>query len=305
METPQLHVVTGAFGYTGQYITRRLLAAGQRVRTLTGHPDRPNPFGERVEVARFNFDDPPALVESLRGADVLYNTYWVRFSHGRATFDRAVENTRTLFHAAKEAGVRRVVHVSIANPSLDSPLPYYRGKALLEQAVQASGLSCAILRPTVIFGPEDVLINNMAWLVRRFPLFVVPGDGRYGLQPIFVQDMAGLAVQAAQGQENVVLDAVGPETYTFDELIRLIARTLGRRVRLLHLPPGAALLLSQFVGLAVRDVLLTREEVQGLMANLLVSQDPPTGQTCLSEWLRQNADRVGSRYASELNRHYT
>jgi NADH dehydrogenase len=305
METRQLHIVTGAFGYTGQYITRRLLALGQRVRTLTGHPDRPNPFGEQVQAARFNFDDPLALVESLRGADVLYNTYWVRFSHGTVTFDQAVENTRTLIRAAQEADVRRVVHVSIANPSLDSPLPYYHSKALLEEAVRTSGLSYAILRPTVIFGPEDILINNMAWLVRRFPLFVVPGDGQYGLQPIFVQDMAGLAVRVAQEDENIVLDAVGPESYTFDELLRLIARTLGRRVRLLHLPPGVALLLSRLVGLAVRDVVLTREEVQGLMANLLVSHSPPTGETRLSEWLRQNAEQVGSRYASELKRHYT
>ncbi len=305
METRQLHIVTGAFGYTGQYITRRLLALGQRVRTLTGHPDRPNPFGEQVQAAWFNFDDPLALVESLRGADVLYNTYWVRFSHGTVTFDQAVENTRTLIRAAQEAGVRRVVHVSIANPSLDSPLPYYHSKALLEEAVRTSGLSYAILRPTVIFGPEDILINNMAWLVRRFPLFVVPGDGQYGLQPIFVQDMAGLAVRVAQEDENIVLDAVGPESYTFDELLRLIARTLGRRVRLLHLPPGVALLLSRLVGLAVRDVVLTREEVQGLMANLLVSHSPPTGETRLSEWLRQNAEQVGSRYASELKRHYT
>ncbi len=301
---PPLHVVTGAFGYTGKYIARRLLAMDYRVRTLTGHPERPNPFGDQVGVVPFNFHDMVALLSSLKGADVLYNTYWVRFEHGNATFDRAVENTRTLIRAAEEAGVRRLVHVSIANPSLDSPLPYYRGKAVLEQAIRESGLSYAILRPTVIFGLEDILINNIAWLLRRFPLFVVPGAGDYALQPIFVEDMAKLAVDAAQKEENVVLDAVGPEIYTFDELLHLVAGVLGRRARVVHLPPVIALTLSRLIGYLVRDVVLTPEEIQGLMADLLVSHDPPTGSTHLSDWLRQNADNVGARYTSELKRHY-
>jgi len=301
---PELHVVTGAFGYTGKYIARRLLATGHRVRTLTGHPERPNPFGDQVGVVPFNFHDMVALVSSLKGADVLYNTYWVRFEHGTTTFDRAVENTRTLIRAAEEAGVRHLVHVSIANPSLDSPLPYYRGKAVLEQAIQESRLSYAILRPTVIFGLEDILINNIAWLLRRFPVFVVPGSGDYALQPIFVEDMAKLAVDAAQAEKNVVLDAVGPEVYTFDELLHLVAGVLGRRARIVHLPPAIALTLSRLIGYLVRDVVLTPEEIQGLMADLLVSQSPPTGTTRLSDWLRQNADRVGARYTSELKRHY-
>jgi len=301
---PELHVVTGAFGYTGKYIARRLLATGHRVRTLTGHPERPNPFGDQVGVVPFNFHDMVALVSSLKGADVLYNTYWVRFEHGTTTFDRAVENTRTLIRAAEEAGVRHLVHVSIANPSLDSPLPYYRGKAVLEQAIQESRLSYAILRPTVIFGLEDILINNIAWLLRRFPVFVVPGSGDYALQPVFVEDMAKLAVDAAQAEKNVVLDAVGPEVYTFDELLHLVAGVLGRRARIVHLPPAIALTLSRLIGYLVRDVVLTPEEIQGLMADLLVSQSPPTGTTRLSDWLRQNADRVGARYTSELKRHY-
>jgi uncharacterized protein YbjT (DUF2867 family) len=301
---PPLHVVTGAFGYTGKYITRRLLAQGYSVRTLTGHPDRPNPFEGQVGVVPFNFHDPVALVSSLKGADILYNTYWVRFEHGTSTYDQAVANTRTLIRAAEEAGVRRLVHVSIANPSLDSPLPYYRGKAVLEQAIRESRLSYAILRPTVIFGLEDILINNIAWLLRRFPVFVVPGAGDYALQPIFVEDMAELAVDAAQEKENVVLDAVGPEIYTFDELLHLIAGVLGRRARVVHLPPAVALTLSHLIGYLVRDVVLTPEEIQGLMADLLVSHAPPTGSTRLSDWLRQNADRVGARYTSELKRHY-
>ncbi len=300
----ELNVVTGAFGYTGKYVTRRLLAMGRRVMTLTNHPNRPNEFGDGVSVAPFNFDDPAALADSLRGATTLYNTYWVRFNYRGATFDQAVANTKTLFRAAKEAGVRRVVHVSIANPSEDSPLPYYRGKALLENALIESGLSHAILRPTVIFGDEDILINNIAWLLRRFPIFAVPGAGDYKIQPMFVEDVAELAAGLGEGDRNIVVDAVGPEVYTFDALVRLIAKTLRSRARIVHLPPGLALFLSRIVGVLVGDVVLTREEVDGLTANLLVSSQPPTGRTRLSEWLAQHAAGVGARYASEVRKHY-
>ena len=304
MPTAELDVVTGAFGYTGKYITRRLLSMGRNVRTLTGHPNRPNPFGEQVSVSPFNFDDPPALTDSLRGASTLYNTYWVRFPRGQVTFDKAVQNTRALIRAAAEAGVRRIVHVSITNASEDSPLPYFRGKGLLESAVVQSGLSYAIVRPTVIFGAEDILINNIAWLLRRFPVFAVLGSGDYRVQPVFVEDMAELAIDAAQQDENMVLDAVGPETYAFDELVRLIAGKIGGRVRIIHLSPTLALALSRLIGYVVNDVVLTRDEVEGLMAGLLVSDGPPTGRTRLSDWLAENADSVGARYASELKRHY-
>ena len=296
--------VTGAFGYTGQYITRRLLARGNQVITLTGHPDRPNEFKGRVEAFPFHFENPDALTASLLGVETLYNTYWVRFDHGERTFDRAVANTRVLINCAQAAGVQRLVHVSISNPSIDSHLPYFRGKALLEEAIQQSGLSYGILRPTVIFGREDVLINNIAYLLRRFPVFAVPGSGDYRLQPVFVEDMAELAIQAGHEDKNLTLDVVGPEIFTFDELVGLIAQVLGSRARLIHLPPGLALALSRLVGLAVGDVVLTRDELAGLSAGLLVSSLPPSGQTKFSEWVRENVQNLGREYASEIGRHY-
>lgn len=299
-----LDVVTGAFGFTGKYLTRRLLAGGRRVRTLTGHPERENPFGEQVEVAPYRFDDRGALAESLRGAETLYNTYWVRFTHGGVTYDQAVENTKVLFAAAKEAGVRRVVHVSITQPSEDSPLPYFRGKAVLERALRESGLSHAILRPAVLFGPEDILINNIAWMLRRFPLFAVPGDGQYRVQPMYVDDMAALAVDAAGREGDLTLDAVGPETFTFDDLVRAIGEAIGRQARLMHVPPSLMYTFSVGMGALVGDVVLTRDEIEGLMDDLLVSDRPPTGTTRLTDWLRENASDVGMRYHSELTRHY-
>jgi len=304
METPEVNVVTGAFGYTGQYITRRLLARGVRVRTLTGHPGRPNPFGPQVRVYPFHFDRPTELVRSLEGATTLYNTYWVRFNYGAVTFERAVENTRTLIRAAEEAGVRRLVHISITNASPDSPLPYFRGKGLVEEAVKGSRLSHAIIRPTVIFGAEDILINNIAWLLRRFPVFAIFGRGDYRLQPVYVEDVADLAVETGRREDNLVVDAAGPEVYTFEELVRLTAEKLGRKVRLVHVRPGLGLALGRLIGRAVGDVLITADEIKGLMTNLLVSPGPPTCLTRFSAWLERNASVLGIRYASELARHY-
>ena len=300
----ELNVVTGAFGYTGKYIARRLLADGIRVKTLTGHPERPNPFGAQVVAAPFNFDDVPTLIDQLSGASTLYNTYWVRFSRGEVTFDRAVENTRTLIQAAKDAGVGRIVHVSITNPSLNSSLPYFRGKAQVEEAIIDSGISYAIIRPTVIFGIEDILINNIAWLLRRFPLFVVPGGGGYRFQPIFVEDLAGLAVDAGGQEDNLILDAAGPETYTFDEFVRLVGQTMGSRTKIVHLPSALALGISKIVGYFLGDVVLTRDEITGLMSDLLISDAPPAGNTSLKSWLTINVATLGGSYTSELDRHY-
>jgi len=303
METAELNVVTGAFSYTGKYITRRLLSMRKRVKTLTGRPNRENPFGDQVSAYPFNFDNPSQLVESLQGAATLYNTYWVRFPHGRVTFDKAVENTKTLIKAAEAAGVCKIVHISITNPSEESPFPYFRGKAFVEKAIARSKLSYAIVRPTVIFGTEGILINNIAWLLRRFPIFAIFGSGDYRIQPVFVEDVAEIAVSAGHKDDNMVMDAVGPEIYTFNELVQLIADKIHSRARIVHLRPGLALFLARLIGYAVRDVVITKDEIEGLMSNLLVSEGPVTGQTHLSEWLDQNADSVGVKYASGLERH--
>jgi uncharacterized protein YbjT (DUF2867 family) len=295
--------VTGSFSYSGKYITRRLLAEGHEVITLTGHPNRPDPFEGAVKAYPLDFDEA-GMAASLNGVDTLYNTYWVRFDKGGNTQPRAVENTRTLVRAAARAGVRRMVHVSIANPSAESHLPYYWGKAANEQAVMESGMSYAILRPTVLFGKEDVLINNIAWLLRRFPFFGQIGDGQYGIQPVYVDDLAALAVQAGACSENLTWDAVGPDIFTFDELVRFIGEKIGHPKPIVHLPPQVALKAAQFISLFVGDVVLTPEEVDGLMANLLVSSEPPRCKTSLGDWLAENRETVGAVYASELARHY-
>jgi uncharacterized protein YbjT (DUF2867 family) len=296
--------VTGAFGYTGKYIARRLLMLGEPVITLTGHPGRSNEFGASVKAFPFRFDDPGAMAESLAGVRVLYNTYWIRFDRGKTTHDRAVANTRALIRAAEIAGVERVVHISITNPDPQSPLPYFRGKALLEEEIRRARFSHAIVRPTVVFGLEDILINNIAFLLRKMPVFIIPGTGRYRLQPVFVEDLARIAVEAAHSSSDMVIDAVGPKIFSFEELVYSVAKAVKSRAVILHASPRLALAGARILGALFHDVVLTGDELAGLMASLLISESAPTGSKCLSRWLKDNAAALGTRYASELHRHY-
>ncbi len=302
MQEREIHIVTGAYGYSGRYIARRLLDRGVVVRTLTDSAARPDPFDGRVRAFPFHFEEPARLVDSLRGAAVLYNTYWVRFDHRRFDHATAVQNTLTLFACARQAGVGRVVHVSITNPSEDSPLPYFRGKARLERALAESGLSRAILRPTVLFGKEDILINNIAWLLRRFPVFGVFGRGDYRLQPIYVDDLAKLAVEQGCARKNIVVDAIGPETFTYRELVTQIGKTIGCRRPIVSLSPAVGHAIGYVVGKLVRDVVITRDEIAGLMSGLLCTDAPAAGTTKLTSWIRQHHDSLGRHYASELAR---
>ena len=302
MSEPEKHAVTGAFGYSGKYIARRLLGRGAKVITLTNSPDRPDPFGGRVAAHPFDFDRPEKLCNTLRGVDVLYNTYWVRFNHKLFGHADAVENTKILFGAAKDAGVRRIVHVSVTNPSLDSHLEYFRGKAQLEEALKATGISYAILRPAVLFGEEDILVNNIAWALRRLPVFGVFGKGDYRLQPIYVDDFAELAADCGAQHEDVVVDAIGPETFTYRELAAAIAAAIGKKPFIISVPPALGFFVGAILGKFLGDVMITRDEIEGLMEDLLQVDSPPAGKTRLTDWMREHSDTLGKNYANELAR---
>jgi uncharacterized protein YbjT (DUF2867 family) len=294
-------VVTGAFSYTGRWVADRLLGAGREVLTLSRTPAPP---GCRIRSAPLQFADEDALARALDGADAVYNTYWIRFERGASTFARTVANTRVLLCAARRANVGRFVHFSVTNASTGSPLPYFRGKAALEQAVAESGLSYAIVRPTLVFGPEDILVNNIAWGLRRFPVFLVPGSGEYLVQPVSVADAARIAVEAGGAGGDLAIDCAGPETISFAALVGLVADAIGVRRQLVHVPSEVALTAGRAVGWARRDVLLTRDELAGLQASLLTSREPPRGSERFGDWVAENADALGSRYVSELARNF-
>ncbi|USN99826.1 MAG: NAD(P)H-binding protein [Phycisphaeraceae bacterium] len=347
-----IHAVTGALGYSGRAIAERLVARGCLVRTLTNSPGRPNPFGEDLEIRPLRFDRADELVGSLRGAEVLFNTYWVRFNYAgrsrgqcvRFSHVEAVANTKALFEAAKAAGVRRVVHVSILNPrgidadvvglrrppptslrsatspvgngggeggdlvrrspseALASRLSYYAGKAELEDALRETGVSQAILRPGVLFGRHDILVNNIAWVLRHLPVFGLFGGGRYGIRPMHVDDFADLAVRVAFEDTDTVTDAVGPERFEFGELVRRIAGLIGVRRAIVPVPEWTGVIASAVLGPLLHDVVLTRDEIAALTAGFLDSRAGSTGRIRLTDWVGEHADTLGRLYHSELRR---
>lgn len=302
MQADNIHLVTGAFGFSGKYIAKRLLDAGYQVRTLTNSPSRSNPFEDRVKPYPFNFDNPEKLRESLKGVSVLYNNYWVRFNSRDFTYSGAVENTLKLIEAASKTGVRRIVHISITNPSEDSPFEYFRGKAKLERTLKESGIPYSILRPAVLFGKEDILINNIAWFLRKFPVFGIFGDGKYRLQPIYVDDLAELAVEEGQKTGNRIIDAIGPETFTYRDLVEEIGKIIGNPRPIVLIPRDLGYLVGSIVGKIMRDVTITHDEIEGLMAGLLYTDSSPLGKTRLTEWAKEHASTLGLHYANELAR---
>jgi uncharacterized protein YbjT (DUF2867 family) len=299
-----MDIVTGSFGYIGKYITQELISSGRRVKTITTHPDKPNPFGNDVKAYPYSFDNPELLISILKGCDTLFNTYWVRFNYGKSSFEKALRNTYILFDSAKKAGIKKIVHISVTNSSESDALPYYRGKALQEKMLKELGISYGIIRPTLVFGAEDILINNIAWTIRRFPLVPIFGSGDYKVQPVFVEDLALIAVELAKKDASETLDAVGPETFTYKEMLQMIASVLNRDVKLISVWPDVGIFLGKVIGFFVKDVLLTKEELLGLMADKLTSQQTPNGRTKFTDWLKANKGTIGDRYASELDRHF-
>jgi len=314
--TPQLDAVTGAFSYSGAAIARALGDAGHRVRTLTGHPGRAS--GD-VEVRALDFADPGGLAASLSGVHTLYNTYWVRFSRGANSHERAVANSRLLFDAAKRAGVQRIVHVSITHADANSPYPYFSGKAEVERYLKDTGVPFAILRPAILFGASPgqpnpgqpnpsqqsgVLINNIAWLLRRVPVFAIGGRGDYRIRPIHIDDLARLCAEQGSSGDNVTMDAVGPESLPFRDMVTAIRDAVGSHAAIVRVPGWALPPLSAILGVLLRDVLLTAEEYQAMAAGLADSAAPATGQIRLTEWLTRHAGSLGRTYANELDRHF-
>jgi NADH dehydrogenase len=297
-------VVTGAFGYIGKYISKALLERGRTVCTITTHPTKPNPFGPAVKAFSYSFDDAEALTRTLNAADTLYNTYWIRFPFDGQTYEYALENTKTLFRCAKEAGVKRIVHIGVTRASLDSDLPYYRGKAIQESMLRESGVPFSIVRPTLVFGKEDILVNNIAWLIRTSPVFPIFGSGRYRVQPVFVEDLAEITIRQSTSTAGATVDAIGPETFTFHELVALIAEKIGKNPIFVKVPASLGISCGHILGIFLRDVLLTRNELKGLMDEMLTSEQAPNGTTRFSDWLERNKSTVGGFYSSEVARHF-
>jgi NADH dehydrogenase len=134
------------------------------------------------------------------------------------------------------------------------------------------------------------------------PVFGVFGNGEYRLQPIFVDDLAKLAVEHGQAQSNEVIDAIGPETFTYRELVQEIGEMIGKVRPIISVPPAMGYLVGWGLGKLVGDIMITRDEIKGLMQNLLYTDSPPAGKTALTTWAKENAHSLGLHYTSELAR---
>jgi NADH dehydrogenase len=296
-------VVTGAFSFTGSAVARSLIARGYTVRTLTNRREPLFEPAPEIEALPLQFEDRHALAAAMAGAEVFVNTYWVRYPYVGVSFDRAVENSNALCRAAAEAGVRRQVLVSVSNPSLDSPLAYYRGKAQAEEGLKALGVSYAIVRPTLIVGPKDILTANIAWFLRRFPLFLMPGNGDYRLQPVTLHDTGEIVAEAALSGDDMTIDAAGPEVYTFGEFVSTVAGAIGIRRPVVKVPAWFAIAALRLVGFAVGEVILSREEFEGLRTELLLSRKAVRGRESVRAWLDEHGGEIGRSYVSEFERH--
>ncbi len=294
--------VTGALGYSGKIITEKLLENGFEVISFTNSLHKPNIFKEKITLKPFHFDQPHVLFENLKDVDVLINTYWVRFNHTKFSHQEAVENTKILMSQATKAGVKKIIHTSITNPNVSSKLEYFKGKGKLEEYLKNLSVQYSILRPSVFFGMNDILINNMAWMIRNLPIMGVFGDGSYQLQPIHIDDFADLIIKEIHSTNSNEINANGPETFTYKELISLIMKTLNINKPIYNTPPFIGYCIGKMISWLKNDVTITREEIKGLMQNYLYIDDIPKGKIKLSVWLEENKNSIGKIYANELER---
>ena len=298
-----LNLVTGAFGFTGKYISDLLIKKGEKVRTLTSKTDI-NLYNENIEVFQYNFEDKEYLIKAMSGAEKLFNTYWIRFPYKSHTFEKVVFRTKILIDCAKEADIKKIIHISVSNANSKSKLNYFKYKGIVEEMIKDSKIDYFILRPTIIFGKESILINNIAWFLRKFPIFIVFGKGKYLVQPIFIEDIAKIAVLESDNSANKIIDIVGPEVFEFKEMVNFIKTKISSKCKILYLPTFLFQIFIPILNFLTKDVVLTKEELKALKENLLYSKEEPIGQKKFTDWIEENKFDVGKEYFSELLRHY-
>jgi len=297
-----IHTITGGFGYTGAYLSKVLIKHGKVVETLTNSPEKKTIDSKILAVHPLDFENKEGLIGSLKNTEVLYNTYWVRFNHKWFNHQQAVTNTFKLFYAAKKAGVKRIVHVSITNADSKSNLDYFRGKGEIEGYLKKLGIEYTIVRPAVLFGGKDILINNIAWSLRHLPIVGMPGRGKYQLQPIHVYDFAKQLAYAGEKVGKNIEVALGPERYSYVDLLNMIKKELKLKTVIIPMPNRLAWLGAQILGYFLNDVMLTWPEVLGLRQETLWEDQEPTGKVHLREWVKKHKDTLGNEYHNELDR---
>jgi len=229
--------VFGGTGFVGRRIVRRLSESGVTVRIASRHPGRPE--GSNVEQIAADARDERSVEAAVMGADGVVNAISLYVEHGRDTFHAVhVEAAARIARVARRAGAKRFVHLSGIGADVASSSPYIRNRGVGEAAVQAAFPGAVIIRPAVMFAPDDAFLTTILRLLRTLPAYPLFGDGRTRLQPVFVDDVAA-AIARILGQTQSpypIYELGGPRVYSYEELLRTIARTAGLRPRLVRIP---------------------------------------------------------------------
>lgn len=254
------------------------------------------PEGPPIEARPHAFGDADALAAAFEGVRTFYNTYWIRTGDSSG-YASALARSKELIDAAAAAGVERIVHMSVLGASEDAPYPYFRAKAEVEEHGRNSGVPFAAVRPALIFGGSSALLSNLAWMLRRLPVMGVAGDGTYRVRPVHVEDVADICVDLADRDladlDGTVVDAVGPDRPTYDELIRHVRTAVGGRARIVHLPVPAVVAGARVLGWILEDEVLTRDELVSTMAGIADTDGPATGATSVIEWIHRRGATLG------------
>lgn len=274
--------VFGGSGFLGRYIVQRLAQQGARVRVATRDPEAARflqPLGVvgQIMAVQANLRHEPSVRRAVEGAEAVVNCVGVLFERGRQGFGALhVNGARRVASAAAEAGAARLLHVSALGADLESPSLYARSKAAGEAAVQDAFPGAVILRPSVVFGPEDEFLNRFASLARFAPALPLIGGGETRFQPVYVGDVAEAAAKLLGDEEaSGVWELGGPRVYTFKELMQFVLRETGRRRLLLPLPFGLAKFQAAFLQFLPNPP-LTPDQVELLRRDNVVSEGART-----------------------------
>jgi NADH dehydrogenase len=274
-----LVTVFGGSGFVGRHTVRALARAGWRIRVAVRHPNRAfflRPLGSvgQIDIIKCDITDPDQVARALHGADAAVNLCGILFQGGQTFEELQADGAAHVAQAASAAGLGALVHVSALGADTESASEYAVTKAEGEEAVREAFPKAVILRPSIIFGPEDGFFNKFAALARFTPALPLIGGGRTRFQPVFVGDVAQAIVIGLARQDGRTYELGGPAVYSFKELLQLILRETGRRRILVPLPFGIAMLKAAFLQILPKP-LLTMDQVRLLKKDNVVSPTAP------------------------------
>ena len=278
----KLVAVFGGSGFLGRHIVRALARDGWRVRVGVRHPNTAHflrPMGRvgQIQIVKANLLKGDDVAEMMREATAVINLVGILFQRGSQRFQTIhTEGAEAVARAASENGVGRLIHFSALGASADSPSHYARSKAEGEKRVRTAFPAATIMRPSVVFGPEDDFFNRFAALARLSPALPLIGGGHTRLQPVYAGDVAQatLAALGNSSTESRTFELGGPEVMTLKAVMQFVLRETRRRRLLMNVPFGLAKFQAAFLGLLPKPP-LTLDQVRLLQSDNIVTEGAP------------------------------